>query len=229
MKPHLTPVLFITLLAVLLVARFSDNQMQLQTGDIAFIAWKTNGRDGFALLTFKDIKPKTQIFFTDAEWNGTHFGPGENTLTWLSDKGLILAGSVIVFEDINYHPRVSRGSLKGEMKLNPDREAIFAYVGSGPKMPSHFLAAVANSPEGFGTLVHTGLKERNALIIYPEGTYFAEYQGPRRHLEKEHALEAISMAGNYLFNPAKEYPKDESQKLSAVFNRRHFSFISSVK
>lgn len=229
MKTYLTPVLFITLLTLLLIARFNDHKTQLQTGDIAFIALRTTGKDGFALVTFKDIEPKTKIFFTDAEWNGTRFGTGENTLTWLTDDGLILAGSVVVFEDINYLPKASRGSLKGEMKLNRNCEAIFAYVGSGSKMPSRFLAAVANSPEGFGTLVNTGLKERNALIVYPEGTYFAEYQGPRSQIEKEHALEAISMAGNYMFNPDREHPKVHSQKLSAVFNRQNFSFPSSVK
>jgi hypothetical protein len=57
-------------------------------------------------------------------------------------------------------------------------------LATAPKLPVRFLAAVANSPGGYGTLTNTGLKEDHVSIIYSQGTYNANYEEPRANLIK---------------------------------------------
>ncbi|MEX0291225.1 MAG: hypothetical protein AB3N14_19135 [Flavobacteriaceae bacterium] len=225
MQSRFSVVVSLVLLVILLFAKFTTKRMAWSTGDISFIALKADLNDGFAIVTFVDIPPNTTLFFSDSEWNGTRFGMDESTLIWNNDGHNIAAGTVIVFENINSDAEASYGKLIGNMNLSRKSEAIFAYVGQAPRQPTKFIAAVANAKGGFGTLINTGLEEKNAAIIYPEGTYFAEYLGPRDSLKKASAFKEITTASNYVFNHSDTNISLSGNTNRWAFNPKSFTFL----
>lgn len=136
-KLYFPPLLLIFIFSASLFA-------QTNPGDIAFVAYNADGTDGFAIVTFVDIPNGAEIIFNENEWDGTVFNTGEGIITWTNTGVVILAGTVIVFEDLSSgSSSVSHGALvkSGTFDLNATNEALFAHIGSPP---TSFLAAIAN-------------------------------------------------------------------------------------
>lgn len=187
---------------LLLLILFTTHYLsaQLNPGDMAFIAFNADGDDDFAMVTFVDIPANTTIYFTDSEWNGTAFGTDENDFSWESGASIIPAGTVITFYTISAAiPSVSAGTIVGTPGgISSSSEAIFAFLGTAPRTPTTFIAAVANAANAFGNLSGTGLTNGSTAITYsPDGVDIAQYNGPRTGLTGNGYLAALNNMGNY--------------------------------
>ncbi|MEO0527502.1 MAG: hypothetical protein AAFZ89_09760 [Bacteroidota bacterium] len=201
MKPSLFLFVLLTSVAFLFAMSWNkDSCPEIKAGDISFMTFKANGNDGFSIITFRPIKPNTKIFFADSEWNGNHFGTDEGTLIWNSGNETIKAGSNISFGTLNSIPFVSHGQVKGEISISTSSDAIFAFKGTGVKMPTQFLAAFANDRAAYGTLLNTGLVEGHTAITFPKGTYLAQYNGPKYNINKDDFIMGLNEMKNYNFN-----------------------------
>lgn len=187
-----------TLLIIVIITEVKVTE-NLKTGDLAFTSFKAIEDESFTLVTFKDLKPNSIIYFTDSEWNGNHFGADEGTLIWNTGDIIIKAGTQITFNNINTNPISTLGSVKNILKLSKFNEALFAYVGTAPKVPDTFIAAVANNTTGYGTLINTGLIDGETAITYPINTYQAEYLNPINILD-ENMLISLNDMSNYSLN-----------------------------
>lgn len=171
---------------------------QISTGDMAFIAFNADGDDDFAMVTFVDIPANTTVYFTDSEWNGTSFGTDENDFSWNTGASVISAGTVITFGTISATASVSVGTITGKPGgISSSAEAIFAFLGTAPRTPTTFIAAVANSSSAFGNLAGTGLTEGSTAITYTVGTDVAQYKGVRTGLDANGYLAALNDMSNY--------------------------------
>ncbi|MCK7590570.1 choice-of-anchor I family protein [Subsaxibacter sp. CAU 1640] len=167
---------------------------QLNIGDMAFVSFNADGDDDFAMVTFVDIPANTTIYFTDSEWNGTAFGTDENDFSWETGASIIPAGTVITFYTISATPNVSVGTIVGSPGgISTGSEAIFAFLGTAPRVPTTFIAAVANATGAFGDLSGTGLTNGTTAITYsPDGVDIAQYNGPRTGLDANGYLIALN-------------------------------------
>ncbi|MCG1037213.1 choice-of-anchor I family protein [Polaribacter sargassicola] len=172
---------------------------QITTGDMAFIAFNADADDDFAMVTFVEIPANTTIYFTDSEWNGTSFGDDENDFSWNSGNDVIAAGTVITFNTISADvPSVSIGTITGEPGgASATSEAIFAFLGTAPRTPTTFIAAVANSSSAYGDLTGTGLVDGSTAITYPSSTDIAQYNGVKTGLDANGYLAALNNMDNY--------------------------------
>ncbi len=167
MKGLIVTIVFVFAVLLLFVMHLKRNDTLLKPGSISFISMKSGESDGFAIRTNVNISPRTRIRFTDSEWNGNHFGFDENDMLWISGDTLIKAESVINFSNLNANATVSYGTILGSMQLSKKSEAIFAYMG-GERMPTVFLAAIANNEFGYGTILNTGLINGETAITLPK-------------------------------------------------------------
>lgn len=167
-------------LASLLLAGVAVAHSALQVGDIAFTTFNGNGEDGFAFVTLVDLPPNTEIQFCDAEWSGGSFATNEGDLTWSSGADTLRAGTVVSFDGMGPVGAVSRGTILEDNSggLSGSSEAILAYVASGTRMPSKFLAVVGNAEAALSTLAGTGLVLGTSGVIVT-GASYATYDGPR--------------------------------------------------
>jgi hypothetical protein len=110
---------------------------QLAAGDVAVVAYNTDGTDAFAWLALRDMPVGTTIHFTSSSvsngwfrW-GDHLGRtvGPGPLTWTSTN-LVRAGTVVSW--ISGTPKCwSVGVISGGTPaLNSSGDQIFAYTGS---------------------------------------------------------------------------------------------------
>lgn len=152
---------------------------QLSAGDLMFVAYNSDGDDGFSIVALQDIPANSTIYFTDNEWNELAIGGGgafvdqnEGEMTWSTGGLVITQGTVVSFREIdnasNTNYGASTGSLSGTMSLSNSDEVIYAFEGSDNSTPTVFLSAIAN--DGFsgvkGALTNTGLKQdTNAIAI----------------------------------------------------------------
>ncbi len=184
------------ILTLIILIFLSENSTKLNSGDIAFIGFNASN-DSFEIITFINIPPKTTIHFTDSEWNGNRFGADENDLVWETGEEIISKGSIIKFTSLGSNPIVSSGTLKNTLRISKKEEAIFAYVGS-TKMPTKFLAAMANDKLGYGTLLNTGL-DNKSVLTFPKGTTYATYKGHHNYQNVNEYIVALNKISNYTF------------------------------
>ncbi|HMQ45978.1 MAG TPA: choice-of-anchor I family protein [Saprospiraceae bacterium] len=172
------------------------------TGDLAFTAFNADGDDGFAMVTFVDLAPNTNILFRDSEWDGTAFGTDEGQMEWNTGTAVIPAGTVITFDDLSSAtPTVSYGALSNvDMGISSTAEGIFCFLGLDTQTPTTFLAVVGNAgvASAFGTLDGTGLAEGTTAIVLPSGVDIADYIGPRTGLDANGYLLALNDVANYV-------------------------------
>ncbi len=141
----------------------TNSSTPLITGDLIFTSISGSSTDGFSIRTTTNIAPFTSVHFTDSEWTGNRFGADESNITWSSGEKTIPAGTTVSFNAIDSFPNLSHGSLTGTLKISEESDAIFAYTGTH-RMPSQFIAATANEPKAYGTLLNTGLIEGASAI-----------------------------------------------------------------
>ncbi|WP_405605559.1 choice-of-anchor I family protein [Polaribacter sp. Asnod1-A03] len=216
MKKTLLSIYF-TLFTIILSA-------QISTGDMAFIAFNADADDDFAMVTFVEIPANTTIYFTDSEWNGTSFGDDENDFSWNSGDNAIAAGTVITFNTISADvPSVSIGAITGEPGgASATAEAIFAFLGTAPRTPTTFIAAVANSSSAYGDLTGTGLTDGSTAITYPSSTDIAQYKGLKTGLDANGYLAALNDMDNYDLQSGSGDQSADDQAPDLPFNTTSF-------
>lgn len=150
-------------------------------GDIAFIAFNTNGDDDLAIVTLADLTANTTLYITDNESDGIGgITSGEGTLTWFTGNTAIKAGTVVVFTDIDNSTNPSFGasigllSKTGRFNISSSKDGIIAFLGTDDRSPTSFIAAIqiGNEPLQLGpfdadgiTLTNTGLKTSTSIIV----------------------------------------------------------------
>jgi len=180
MKQIITKIMSLT---VMLLLNISIGWGQSSPGDIALIAWNSDGGDDIAFVALVDISAGTSIYFTDNEWTGSAFNDlNEGELTWTNGASTLSAGTVVVFTDPQSSGSVNVGTLSGSgWNLGASNEWIYALLeapatsyGSTPT----FLAAMANDA-GSGWLTNTGLTEGTHAIDFNDDNDGYEYTGTR--------------------------------------------------
>ncbi|SNR99202.1 hypothetical protein [Dokdonia pacifica] len=149
-------------ITLIIIVGFPSHHI-VNTGAITFKNMNAS-KDAFTIKTQSILPPNTRIFFTDTEWNGSHFGIDEHTLLWNSGKDSIPIGSIIHFKSLKSHTIPSIGHAKGILKIASKKEAIFAYQGT-ERMPTHFIAGIAYQLSDYGTLDHTGLIIDSTAVV----------------------------------------------------------------
>lgn len=125
-----------TALALLLAAAGINAHAALSAGDIAVIAYNTDGDDNFAWVALTDIAANTTINFTDSSWQATAFRTSEHLdaggpLTW-TNTATLSAGSVVSFNG-KVAKTWSIGSGNGAsaaLDLSASGDQIFAFQGN---------------------------------------------------------------------------------------------------
>ncbi len=165
---------FFTLLAVFL---FSVQLFSQTTGDVAIIGANYDDPDEILFVTFVDIPASTDIYITDATWDGSAWAPGGAADGWLKyttpAEGLA-AGDVI---KITFYSSthitatagtaVSDGGTFNLIKSGSTGDELYLYLGTDKDTPTTFLFAVTSSSAwGADELTNTGLTEGdNALLL----------------------------------------------------------------
>jgi hypothetical protein len=125
--------------AALLAMSVSASAHALNAGDIAVIAYNSDGDDNFAWVALTDIAANTSINFTDSSWQDFSSGAfrssehldvsGGGRLTWINTS-LLSAGSVVTYSG-KVTANWSVGSATGGfLNLSNDGDQIFVYQGA---------------------------------------------------------------------------------------------------
>ncbi len=161
----------------------APNVFALGAGDIAFTAFNAD-EDGWAIVALTDLDAHSTLYFSDSNWNGSAFTSAEGFHTWDTGTGVIAAGTVVRFSQIDQVGHsVSVGSLTstGSRALSSTAETLYAYQGAGASLPATFLAAVSSeSASAAATAIAAAglLGGLNALVL-PASTDYSEYTGVR--------------------------------------------------
>lgn len=159
------PIVLIIILLFLNAIRHKHQPQNIKQGHLTFLKMNTDSTQGFQILIHDTLPPNTSINFTDSKWNGNHFNIKESNIVWLSGSEPLLPDEKIEFKNLNQNPMVSKGTLKGKMKLSARNEAIFAYLGHN-KMPRLFLAVISTDSTAYGTLLNTQLTRNELAILH---------------------------------------------------------------
>jgi len=196
---------------------------QLRAGDVAVIAYTTEGTDSFAWVGFRDMPSNTVIHFTSSSvsngwfrW-GDHLGRavGPGPLTWTATN-LVKAGTVISW--VSGTPKCwTVGAISGGVpSLSFSGDQIFAYTGSivsnsagtapwiGDAGPATLLFGLNfanggwdNITGGGGTsYIPAGLSTNNATAVHAGLSRNAWYSGPLAGSASE-IRAALACPGNW--------------------------------
>jgi hypothetical protein len=161
----------------------TPNVFALGAGDIAFTALNTD-EDGWAIVALTDLGAHSTLYFSDSSWNGSAFTSAEGFHTWDTGAGIIAAGTVVRFSQIDQIGHsVSVGTLTstGNRALSSTAETLYAYQGAGASLPATFLAAVSSesASAGAAAIAAAGLQGGINALILPASTDYSEYAGIR--------------------------------------------------
>jgi PEP-CTERM motif len=140
------------ILMALAMATIGAQASALTPGDLAIIAYNSDGDDNFAWVALTDIAANTVINFTDSSWQGTAFRPTEHLdtsgggpLSW-SYTGVLAAGTVVTYAGSAANSWNLGTSTGSGMSLSTNGDQIFAFQGtnSSPAMLYGTQFAVAN-------------------------------------------------------------------------------------
>lgn len=203
---------------------------QLAAGDIAFVGFNADGDDDISFVTFKNIPANTTIYFCDSEWNGTGFGTDEGDFTWSSGNNAIAAGTVIAINSLSAGINASAGSitLNNAGGLSTSGDAMFAFLGTAPRMATTMLAAISNSASGFGTLNNSGLTLGTSAIVLAEGTDIALYNGPRTGLTQNAYLSQLNTPAQWQTEDTSSDDHNNGTTPDMPFNQAAFAIGSAV-
>ena len=147
-------------------------QTILSEGDISIIGIDTPS-ENFMFVTFVDLEPGTEIYFTDEEADGDYtIGAGEGTILYIAPFGGVSAGNVISYiinstdfsdtSDINF-------------QLADGGDGLIAYQGISVGNVTTFLHAVGEDSSVIGTFPN-GFSNY-VLLNGDDGEYFGERDG----------------------------------------------------
>lgn len=201
----------IILLSFGLSVQFVQAQTTLSPGDIAFIAYATDGTDHFAFLLLKDVTTSTQIHFTDNSWlNGNSLCTNEQTCTWTVPNGGLSKGTIVeITDDTTANANATFGTCSGSLgSLAAASDQILAYQ-SGPAFIagissrnwSDTCAPVCSGNTGLTCLPSsltdgtTALSASDTVTDFDNGYYNGTLSGTRQQL-----LAAINNRNNWIFS-----------------------------
>ena len=169
-------------------------------GEIAFIAFNTDGDKDFSIAALADISANSTIYITDDETTGigspSALAGSEGTIAWNTGPTIIKAGTVIVFTDVdspsnpNFSSTIGTISRNGSFSISGSKDGLIAFIGIDSNTPTTYLTAIqiGNDPSTLGpfdgdgiTLTNTGLVIGTTIIIIdnvasPDG---GKYSGSR--------------------------------------------------
>ncbi|MFM7603129.1 MAG: PEP-CTERM sorting domain-containing protein [Pseudanabaena sp.] len=174
--------------------------MTLNSGDIAFVSFNAD-EDGWSIVTFVDIEPNTNIYFSDGTATSpTSIGSGESAFLWSTGASTITAGTVIRFSAIDSASRTSSvGTFtvvnSSNLGLSATAETIYAFLGSSATTPTIVLTAVSSEANN-NSLTTVGLTAGINSLKLTSSTDFAGYSGSRT------GQASIADYKSLVFNPA---------------------------
>lgn len=115
-----------------LLAAFSAQA--LTAGDVAFVAYNTDGDDNFAWVALTDIAAGTSIQFTDSSWQAGAFRSTEHLsaggpLTW-SHGSAVAAGTVVQYNGKTPNSWSLGTAARSAVDLASGGDQLFAFEGS---------------------------------------------------------------------------------------------------
>ena len=125
--------------------------MALDAGDIVFLGFDADNND-VVFITTTTIAAGEVIYFTDTEWTGDQFNPGEQLIRWTVPTD-IAAGELITIDMV--------------ARSNPDGPDAVFYEGTAPGNPGEELAGVEYLRGG------GGLARNNEQFWAVQGDYDA--------------------------------------------------------
>ncbi|BAZ15815.1 5'-nucleotidase/2',3'-cyclic phosphodiesterase [Calothrix sp. NIES-4071] len=184
--------------------------MALTQGDIAIVAYNTDGDDNFAWVALVDIPANTNINFTDSSWQDTGFrttehldAAGGGPLVW-SHTSIITAGTVITYSGGNA-ANWSIGTRTGTgLNLAAGGDQIFVYTGTNASptfiygahfaIGTNWLASGSNSTNTSNIPPGLSVEAGTAFYVgnFDNGYYTGTTTGTKAQL-----LAAISNTDNW--------------------------------
>lgn len=174
-------------LAAAAAATFALPAQALTTGDLAFTGFNAD-KDYWSVVALADIAANTQVFFSDNEWNGSAFNDtNEHTLVWNTGSGVIAAGTVVLFTEIDAAPDVITASIGSlglaagggtGLGLSATDDTLYAFLGSSATAPTTFLAAVSNDASATN-ITNAGLVVGVNAVQLTSSADFGDYTGAR--------------------------------------------------
>jgi hypothetical protein len=121
-------------------------QTQFSPGDLLLVAYQMNSvpnNDRIAFVTFVDILPGTNIFFTDAKYTTSIPAQCAGGLTWTAPAGGVSAGTVITIN--NDGGTADAGTVTGNtFGLSANGDQVIVYTGT-PSNPVFITALSSNA------------------------------------------------------------------------------------
>lgn len=153
-------------------------------GDIAFVGWNADDNDDFAFVALVNIAAGEKIRFTDKEWQGSSFTPGEGDMTWTAPIGGVPRGTVVTINSLKSSPTASTGSIAGVFPaLGNSNEALWALLGTVASPTAFLTVFSSDGSASLITLSGTGLTAGVTAIDFDltaaEDDDVFEYTGPR--------------------------------------------------
>ncbi len=135
----------------------------LNPGDLIFVGWDGDAED-VAFVATTDIAGGEVIYFTDSEWNGSEFLPGEQLIEWVVPPEGIAAGTVLTLDMTAGGSAVvtETGALDGDIvgdidyiqgggMLASTNEMVWAFQGTrdgDDVTPENFISVIGNEADG---------------------------------------------------------------------------------
>lgn len=170
--------------------------MPLQPGDILFVGWDSD-REDVAFIPTVDLAAGEVIYFTDSEWTGTAFAPGEQLVEWTVPAGGITAGTLLTLDFIPGGDAVVHDGgdltdpeigtidyISGSGRLAQMNEMVWAFSGdrTGDDVtPTSFGGVISHSGTGpdaqTPNLTGTGLTPTSGAIIVDGDHDYMQFSG----------------------------------------------------
>ncbi|MBO9453205.1 Hint domain-containing protein [Tropicibacter sp. R16_0] len=203
----------------------------LNPGDLIFVGWDGDNED-VAFVTTAAIAGGEVIYFTDSEWNGTSFLPGEQLIEWIVPPEGIPAGQVLTLDmtpgggavvtdtaELTGDVSGSIDYIQGGGQLASNNEMVWAFQGTrvgDDVTPENFVAVIGNEADGGDratpNLDNTGLTQENgAIIIDGDHDYmvFDGFDALPDPVSAPGAMAAISNTSNWtVAGPGRNFDND---------------------
>jgi hypothetical protein len=205
---------------------------QLQPGDVMLTGFNADAANGesIALVVLKDIPANDTLRFCDSEWTGSAFGADEGVFSWVNTAPTP-AGTIIRIDSISSGTTTASvgtiiPSLDSSGGIGNSDEAYFVFQGSGTRVPTTFLTAVATRSTSFGSLTGTGLTLGTSAVVFRTDIDVAAYVGPRTGLTKAGYQTALADTANWIFQDGSGNEGADAILPDVPFNNTAFSFAT---
>lgn len=145
--------------------------------DFLFVGFNADGDDDFSIVLMNDLKPYTEVYFTDNQPNASGDGNSgsEGVLLWNTEGVVLPKGTVVVFTDVDNGNNEDFGSSLGGLSvvnagfnISASGDVVYATYGNPDNNTvAVWITAIQNSNVGVETNFNvTGLSvDSNYLVI----------------------------------------------------------------